>query len=91
MAELPHAGPEPSNITAHGEGAERLRVQALLDEMQLQQSGAVDQATGVRGNGNSPPGGTAGSGQIQQTGDNLRVDAAIVDVPNLSGGGSTAK
>ena len=59
---------------------ERLRVQALLDEMQLQQSDAADQTSGVRA-GKMLQAGRLVSGAIMQTGDNLRVDAAIIDVP----------
>jgi len=58
---------------------ERMRTQVLLDELHLQQSGATDDATGVRA-GRMLQAGRLISGSIQQTGDNLRVDAAIVDV-----------
>jgi tetratricopeptide (TPR) repeat protein len=60
---------------------ERLRTQTLLDEIHLQQSGATDEATGVRA-GRMLQAGRLISGAIQQTGDNLRVDAAIIDVPS---------
>lgn len=60
---------------------ERARVQALVDEIQLQQSGATDQNTGVRA-GKMLQAGRLIAGGIQQTGSNLQVNAPIVNVDN---------
>lgn len=57
---------------------ERERMQALLDEIQLQQSGAADQATGVRA-GRMLQAGRIVAGGITQLGSDLRVDAPIVN------------
>ncbi len=58
---------------------ERERVQALLDEIKLQQSGATDTSTGVQA-GRILRAGSLVAGGIQQTGSDLRVDAPIVNV-----------
>lgn len=58
---------------------ERERVQALLDEIKLQQSGATDTATGVRA-GKILRAGSLVAGGIRQTGSDIRVDAPIVNV-----------
>ncbi|MDB4905852.1 MAG: hypothetical protein JWO05_636 [Gemmatimonadetes bacterium] len=58
---------------------ERARLQALLDEVQLQQGGAVDQSTTVR-TGKLIQAGRMVSGSILQTGGNIRVDAAVINV-----------
>jgi TolB-like protein len=57
---------------------ERARLQAILDEIKLQQSGATDSATNVRA-GKIIQAGRIVSGQIVQNANNLRVDAAIVN------------
>lgn len=60
---------------------ERSRMQALLDEIKLQQTGATDAATNVRA-GKLVRAGRVVLGAIQQVdGSNLRVDAEVVDVP----------
>jgi len=56
---------------------ERARIQALLDEIKLQQSGATDTTTNVRA-GKIIQAGSIVSGAIAQNADRLRVDAAIV-------------
>ena len=60
---------------------ERERMQALLTEIQLQQSGATDQTTGVRA-GKMLEAGRLIAGGITQTGNDIRVDAPIVNVSN---------
>ena len=65
---------------------ERGRLQALLDEIALQQRGATDPQTNVRA-GKILQAGRVVQGQIGQRGAQLRVDAAVVDVPttNIAG------
>jgi TolB-like protein len=58
---------------------ERERMQALLSEIQLQQSGATDETTGVRA-GRMLQAGRLIAGGITQTGSDIRVDAPIVNV-----------
>ena len=58
---------------------ERARLQAVLDEIKLSQSGAVDTATGVRA-GKLIQAGTLVQGSLIQNGDRLRADAALVSV-----------
>ena len=58
---------------------ERERVQALLDEIELQRSGATDPRSGVRA-GRILRAGTLVAGGIQQAGSDLRVDAPVVNV-----------
>lgn len=57
---------------------ERARLQALLDEISLQRSGATDSSTNVRA-GRIIQAGRIVNGQIAQNAQNLRVDAAIVN------------
>jgi TolB-like protein len=66
---------------------ERARIQALLDEIALQQSGQTDAATNVRA-GKLIQAGRIVSGQIVQDQQRLRVDAAIVNTQTsgLQGG-----
>ena len=60
---------------------ERSRMQALLDEIKLQQTGGTDAASNVRA-GKLVRAGRVVQGAILQVGStNLRVDAAVVDVP----------
>ena len=59
---------------------ERGRMQALLDEIALQQSGVTDARTNVRA-GKILQAGRVVEGSIGQRGPQLRVDAAVVDVP----------
>jgi TolB-like protein len=68
---------------------ERARMQALLDEMQLQQSGATDAATNVRA-GKIIQAGRIVSGQIMQNEQRLRVDAAIVNTTTSQAAGGAA-
>lgn len=68
---------------------ERARLQALLDEMQLQQSGATDAATNVRA-GKIIQAGRIVSGQIMQNERRLRVDAAIVNTTTSQAAGGAA-
>jgi TolB-like protein len=58
---------------------DRARLQAILDEIKLSQSGAVDSATGVRA-GKLIQAGTLIQGSLLQNGDRLRTDAALVSV-----------
>jgi TolB-like protein len=58
---------------------DRARLQAILDEIKLSQSGAVDSATGVRA-GKLIQAGTLVQGSLLQNGDRLRADAALVSV-----------
>jgi TolB-like protein len=66
---------------------ERSRIQALLDEIKLQQSGATDATTNVR-TGKIIQAGRIVSGGIIQDANRLRVDAAIVNTQTsgLAGG-----
>ena len=60
---------------------ERSRMQALLDEIQLQKSGATDAASNVRA-GKMLRAGRVVQGSLNQVGAfDLRADAAVVDVP----------
>lgn len=68
---------------------ERARLQALLDEIGLQQSGQTDPATNVRA-GKLIQAGRIVNGQILQTERRLRVDAAIVNTQTAAvAGGAT--
>ena len=66
---------------------ERARIQALLDELALQSSGATDSASNVRA-GKIIQAGRIVSGQILQNAQRLRVDAAILNTQTsgLAGG-----
>ena len=66
---------------------ERARLQALLDEIKLQQSGSTDAASNVRA-GKIIQAGRIVNGQIAQNEQRLRVDAAIVNTTTsaLAGG-----
>ena len=67
---------------------ERSRLQALLSELKLQQSGATDASTNVRA-GKLVRAGSLVQGAILQVGaSDLRVDEAIVDVPTSQVRGS---
>lgn len=68
---------------------ERARIQALLDEMNLQRSGQTDAATNVRA-GKIIQAGRIVSGQIVQNADRLRVDAAIVNTQTSAVAGGAA-
>lgn len=69
---------------------ERARIQALLDELALQSSGATDSSTNVRA-GKIIQAGRIVSGQILQDEQRLRVDAAIVNTTTsgLAGGAAS--
>jgi TolB-like protein len=67
---------------------ERLRIQSLIDEMKLQGSGATDATSNVRA-GKMLQAGRLVQGSIVQRGAQLRVDAAVVDVPTTRVAGST--
>jgi TolB-like protein len=58
---------------------DRSRLQAILDEIKLQQSGSVDSTTTVRA-GKLIQAGTIVQGSIVQNADKLRADAALVSV-----------
>jgi len=66
---------------------ERLRIQALIDEIKLQGGGATDASTNVRA-GKMLQVGRLVEGSILQQGPQLRVDAAVVDVPTTRVAGS---
>ena len=67
---------------------ERARIQTLLDELALQQSGRTDAATNVRA-GRLLRAGRVVQGSIVQVGSSeLRVDAAVLDVPTTEVRGS---
>jgi TolB-like protein len=67
---------------------ERARIQTLLDELALQQSGRTDAATNVRA-GRLLRAGRVVQGSILQVGSSeLRVDAAVLDVPTSEVRGS---
>lgn len=59
---------------------ERVRLQAVLDELKLQGSGATDSSTNVRA-GRILQAGRLVQGAIVQGTDALRVDALVIDVP----------
>lgn len=68
---------------------ERARLAALLNEIQLQQSGATDSTTNVRA-GKIIQAGRIVNGQLLQSAERLRVDAAIVNTTtSLLSGGAT--
>lgn len=68
---------------------ERARLQALLNEMALQQSGGTDSTTNLRA-GKIMQAGRIVNGQLMQSAERLRVDAAIVNTTTslVSGGAS---
>lgn len=68
---------------------ERARLQALLDELALQQSGQTDATTNVRA-GKIIQAGRIVSGQIVQNEQRLRVDAAIVNTTTSGVAGGAA-
>lgn len=68
---------------------ERARIQALLDEIALQQSGQTDSATNVRA-GKIIQAGRIVNGQIAQNERRLRVDAAIVNTQTAAVTGGAA-
>jgi len=68
---------------------ERARLQALLDEISLQQSGQTDATTNVRA-GKIIQAGRIVSGQIVQNAGRLRVDAAILNTQTASVSGGAA-
>ena len=67
---------------------ERLRLQSVLDELALQTSGATDSTSRVRA-GRILQAGRLVQGSILQQGPQLRVDAAVIDVPTTRLTGST--
>jgi tetratricopeptide (TPR) repeat protein len=68
---------------------ERARLQALLDEIALQQSGRTDATTNVRA-GRLMQAGRLVSGQINQDANRIRVDAAILNTQTSAIAGSAA-
>jgi len=68
---------------------ERARLQALLDEIALQQSAQADSTTGVRA-GRLIQAGRIVNGQIAQNANRLRIDAAIVNTQTASLAGGAA-
>ena len=60
---------------------ERSRMQALLEEIKLQQTGGTDAASNVRAGKLVRAGRVVQGAILQVGGTNLRVDAAVVDVP----------
>lgn len=68
---------------------ERSRMQALLDELKLQQTGSTDAATNVRAGKLVRAGRVVQGAILQVDSTNLRVDAAVVDVPTSQVQGAT--
>jgi tetratricopeptide (TPR) repeat protein len=68
---------------------ERSRMQALLDEIKLQQTGTTDAATNVRAGKLVRAGRVVQGAILQVDSTNLRVDAAVVDVPTSQVQGTT--
>jgi TolB-like protein len=68
---------------------ERARLQAILDEITLQQSAGTDSTTMVRA-GKLIQAGTLVQGSLLQTGDKLRTDAALVSVATSAIGATPA-
>lgn len=68
---------------------DRARIQALLDEIKLQQSGATDENSGVRA-GKMLRAGRLVRGSLLQEGNQLRTDALVIDVPTTSTAGEAA-
>jgi TolB-like protein len=68
---------------------ERARLQAILDEIRLQQTAGADSATMVRA-GKLIQAGTLVQGSLLQSGDKLRTDAALVSVATSAIGGTPA-
>ena len=68
---------------------ERSRMQALLDEIRLQQTGTTDAATNVRAGRLVRAGRVVQGAILQVDSSNLRVDAAVVDVPTSQVRGAT--
>jgi tetratricopeptide (TPR) repeat protein len=60
---------------------ERSRMQALLDELKLQESGATDAGSNVRAGKLLRAGRVVQGSLLQLNGTNLRADASVVDVP----------
>ena len=67
---------------------ERLRLQAVLDEIKLQATGGTDSSSNVRA-GKILQAGRLVQGSILQQGPDLRVDAAVIDVPTTRVAGAT--
>jgi len=67
---------------------ERLRLQAVLDEIKLQATGSTDSSSNVRA-GKILQAGRLVQGSILQQGPDLRVDAALIDVPTTRVAGAT--
>lgn len=67
---------------------ERARMQAIIDEIKLQASGATDSSTRVR-SGKLLRAGRVVEGSIAQQGEALRVDAGVIDVPTTALTGTT--
>jgi len=68
---------------------DRARIQALLDEIKLQQSGATDENSGVRA-GKMLSAGRLVRGSLLQEGNQLRTDALVIDVSTTSTAGEAA-
>jgi tetratricopeptide (TPR) repeat protein len=68
---------------------ERPRIQALLDELALQRGGQTDASTNVRAGKLLRAGRVVQGSILQLDGSQLRVDAAVVDVPTTQVRGTT--
>ncbi|HEX7978499.1 MAG TPA: CsgG/HfaB family protein [Gemmatimonadaceae bacterium] len=68
---------------------ERARIQTLLDELALQQSGRTDASTNVRAGRLLRAGRVVQGSILQVGGSQLRVDAAVLDVPTTEVRGTT--
>jgi TolB-like protein len=69
---------------------ERTRIQTLLDELALQQSGRTDASTNVRAGRLLRAGRVVQGSILQVGGSQLRVDAAVLDVPTTEVRGTTS-
>jgi len=69
---------------------ERARIQTLLDELALQRSGQTDASTNVRAGRLLRAGRVVQGSIVQVGGSELRVDAAVLDVPTTEVRGTTS-
>src|SRR6476659_2878529 len=69
---------------------ERARIQTLLDELALQRSGQTDASTNVRAGRLLRAGRVVQGSILQVGGSELRVDAAVLDVPTTEVRGTTS-
>lgn len=68
---------------------ERMRIQAVLDELRLKEAGLTDSSSGVRSGRILQAGRLVQGAILQQAPQAIRVDAAVVDVPTTRVAGAT--